>query len=338
MKPRLEISFSWAQKRAFLFGTPYVPERDEFLLNHARSGILLALKALQLPTGSGVGVMVYNCHTVMNAIDQAGCKPVFLDVDDDLTLDLADLQKKVEGISAIVVTHLFGIVNDVKKIKELYPHLRIIEDCAHAYGIDQFYGDFATFSIGQGKMPSIGDGGILKVINSQYKSIVAGLYDSLPGYTAFQNVKLFLKLSMMSLMHSRYLYGWVTLPLKRRRSVPSGKESILSHKMSRRISAVYARVKESVPERIARGQSNANVLKMSLPAGVNHAMLGSNAFMLVMDCQNPEYVKESFLRLGVDTDTHFAHSIHWAREFGYIQGQCPNAEKLVNHLLMVPIY
>ena len=338
MKPRLEISFSWAQKRAFLFGNPYVPESDEFLLDHARSGILLALKALHLPPGSGVGVMVYNCHTVMNAIDQAGYRPVFLDVTDDLTLDLADLKRKAEGISAIVITHLFGVVNDVKRVKELYPHLKIVEDCAHSYGIDQYYGDFATFSIGQGKLPSIGDGGILKVINSQYLSNVAVLYGSLYGYSASQNLKLFLKLSIMTLMHSRYLYGWVTLPLKRRRDAPSGKESIQPHKMSQRISAVYARVKDSVPVMIARREDKAKALYGSLPAGVDQAMIGKNAFMLVLTCPDPEIVKESFLRQRVDTDTHFAHSIHWAREFGYVQGQCPNAEKLVNHLLMVPIY
>ena len=162
MKPRLDVHFSCRMKRVFLFGRPYLPVENEFLLNHARSGILLALQALKLAPQSKVGVMAYNCHTVFNAVAQADCIPVFLDVTDGMTIDVEDLNKKVSGLSALVVTHLFGIQNDVALIRTKYPHLPIIEDCAHAYGITDIQGDFAVFSIGQGKLPSLGDGGILQ--------------------------------------------------------------------------------------------------------------------------------------------------------------------------------
>ena len=163
MKPRIQISFPFACQRAFCFGKPYQPSEDEFLLDHARSGILLALQALHLPAGSGVGVMVYNCHTVFNAVSQAGCTPVFLDVRDDLTLDLDDLRSKRTRMNALIVSHLFGILNPVSLIREEFPDLVVIEDCAHAYGLKDLTGDVSVFSIGQGKLPSIGDGGILIV-------------------------------------------------------------------------------------------------------------------------------------------------------------------------------
>ena len=312
MIPRLDIHFSLRQQWQFLSGKPYSPENGEFLFNHSRSAIMLALKAIEIPVGSGVGVMVYNCHTVFNAVDKAGYKPVFIDITDDLKLDIEDLRNKADTISALVVTHLFGMVNDVQKIKKEFPNLIIIEDCAHAYGIKQLYGDFATFSIGQGKLPSIGDGGILRVINQKYLSNIEIQYAELPEYSIMQSTKLFFRLWFNSIMHTHLLYGLITLPLKRKRKISSGKEAITPMKMCRGISNIYSFEKETIKLR--------------------------NPFMLVLHCNNPKEEQIKYRKKGIDTDTHFANSIQWAKEFGYIQGQCPNTEKLINHLLMVPTY
>lgn len=338
MIPRLEIRFPLSEQWRFLFGKPYVPDRNEFLLNHARSGILLALKAAGLPAGSKVGVMVYNCHTVMNAVEQAGCRPVFLDVTDRLRLDLEDLWAKKEDLSAVVVSHLFGIVSDVKTIKERFPELIVIEDCAHAYGLSDLYGDFAVFSIGQGKLPSIGDGGILRVLKDGYLDRVVSLYSTLPGYSFIQSAMLFLRLRVMSWMYSPSVYGWITLPIKKKRGVPPGKEPILPQRMCRGVSAIYAEKRDRVCEMIASRKKNASDLLAGLPDGESHAELGENAFMLVLSCDDPARMKEHFRRRGVETDTHFAHSITWAGSFGYVPGTCPHAESLINHLLMIPTY
>ena len=338
MKPRLDIFFSLSQQWRFLFGKAYIPEKGEFLLNHARSGILLALRALYLPAGSKVGVMAYNCHTVMNAVEQAGFSPVFLDVTEDMRLDLDDFLRKADSLSAVVVSHLFGIVNDVKRIREEFPDLVIIEDCAHAFGLNDLEGDFAVFSIGQGKFPSIGDGGILKVLNEEYEERVKALYETIPNYSWAQNVTLFMRLWINSIAYSRWLYGWLTYPLKKNRGVPSGRDSIVLERMSRSISAIYAKEKNAVSEMIERRKVVAQSIKESLPQGIKQTMIGDNAFMLVLSCCNPQSVKEAFLKRGIETDTHFAHSILWAKEFGYVLGQCPNVENLVDHLLMVPLY
>lgn len=338
MIPRLEIHFSLSEQWRFLIGKPYAPEGNEFLLNHARTGILLALKAAGLPEGAGVGVMAYNCHTVMNAVEQAGCRPVFLDVTDGLKLDLDDLWAKKEEFSAVVVSHLFGIVSDVKVIKERFPELIVIEDCAHAYGQEDLFGDFAVFSIGQGKLPSVGDGGILRVLKDQYRDRVVSLYSALPGYTFAQSAKLFMKLWVMSWMYSPFVYGWITLPIKRKRGIPPGTELISPQKMSRGVSAIYASKRGQVRGMIASRKKNAFDLLAGLPDGETHAVLGENAFMLVLSCDNPSRMKEYYRRKGVETDTHFAQSISWARNFGYVPGTCPRAEYLINHLLMIPTY
>lgn len=339
MKPRIESNFTVSQQARFVFGKPYVPGRSEFLLNHGRSAVLLALRALKLPTGARVGVMVYNCHTVMNAIEQAGCIPVFVDVDDNLNLDIHDLEGKADGMSALVVTHLFGIVNDVARIKELFPGLVIIEDCAHAYGIENIIGDFATFSLGQGKLPSIGDGGLLLVRNEKYYDQVAAQYDNLPKYSFVQSLSLFLRLLLKSWMCRRFIYGWLTLPLKLSRPIASPKEPILMRKMCRGISAVFAAEKLGVPEKIKLRKAKAEEIKTSLQnEGIQQTMVGINAFMFVVKCECPKDIQKEFRAKGIETATHFANSLTWAKEFGYQQGSCPKMEKLVSRLLMIPTY
>ena len=338
MIPRLDIHFSLADQWQFIFGKVSASKDNEFLLNHGRSGLLLALQATGFPVGSRVGVMVYNCHTVMSAVAQAGYIPVFLDINDKLKLDLDDLKRKVEGMSALVVTHLFGIVNDVKRIKEMFPGLIIIEDCAHAYGMTDLHGDFAVFSIGQGKFPSIGDGGILRVLNKKYKDCVEARDSQLPRYSFFNNIALFFKLLVNSWMYSPVFYGWITLPMKKRRGIPQGKVPISPRKMSTGVQAVYFGKKDRESEMISLRKMKAFELLADLPQGEVHAILGENAFMLILMCDNPVWLKAFFRQKGIDTETHFAHAFDWAQSFGYVSGMCPQAESLIDHLLMVPTY
>ena len=75
MIPRLNISFPLENQKQFWFGKAYSSQAGEYLLNHARSGIVMALRTT-LPHGGKVGVVAYNCHTVANAVVQSGCTPV----------------------------------------------------------------------------------------------------------------------------------------------------------------------------------------------------------------------------------------------------------------------
>ena len=338
MRARIDIHFSHRDKYLFVSGESYKPSENEFLLNHARSAILLALRAIGLPVGSRVGVMVYNCHTVFNAVAQAGYIPVFLDVTEQLKLDFEDLKRKINGLSAIVVTHLFGIVNDVEHIKKEYPDLIIIEDCAHATGIDHLFGDFATFSIGQGKLPSIGDGGLLNVLNDSYLEKARALFNNLPEYTKTQTTRLYLRLCIYSLLHSRFLYGWLTLPMKNRRRFSSGKENIVPMKMCRGISAIYAEEKMGLSEMINLRKSNAQQMMAAFFREKGRPLVGCNGFMLIIHCDDPKALQSEYRKIGIDTDTHFGNCLKWAAEFGYKPGDCPTTEKLVQHLLMVPTY
>ena len=341
MKPRLEIRFPLKGQWSFWTGKPYEPSQGEFLLNHARSGIMLALQALALPAGSKVGVMAYNCHTVFNAVRQAGYQPVFLDVTDTLVLDKDDLVRKRESLRALVVTHLFGILNDVDFIRKKYPDLPVIEDCAHAYGLDQISGDFAVFSIGQGKLPSLGDGGILFVKNRKYDETIVRLYSDLPAYSWLGRLKQSLVMWIKSLSYIPFVYSSVTRIIKSRRKPFSGVEDVVPRKMSKGIRALYSMALNTIPGEIAKRKkkwSEVSAFLCGLP-GVNRVLGASvNGFMAIVECEDVNLVKMRMQQQEIETETHFGHCIDWAKAFGYEEGSCPRTEFLVRHLLMVPTY
>lgn len=327
MIPRLDIHFNAQERKWFQQGREYSMPTGEYWLNHCRSGLVLALQALDLKPQTGVGMMVYNCHTVMNAIWQAGCKPVFVDVTDGMTIDMEDLARKREQMQVLIVTHLFGIVNDVKEIKRLYPDLIIIEDCAHCFE-HEIDGEFGVYSVGQGKFPSIGDGGILKVKGERLK-VIGELYDTLPSYSRKQEAKLYLRLWMKAMMYSKGLY-WLTCRLKKSKSKAVVPTVIPVTRMSRGIANMLTNKRE--------GYSAAAQDRIRNAQKIKNALIGENAFMAVVRCEDPMALKASYATKGIETETHFKHCIEWARVFGYNDGDCPNAEKLTQKLLMIPTY
>lgn len=65
-----------------------------YFVNHARTGLRMLLNSMSLPANANIGVQAYNCHTVFNAIKYAGYHPIFIDIDADFRIDIADLVNK----------------------------------------------------------------------------------------------------------------------------------------------------------------------------------------------------------------------------------------------------
>ena len=102
-------------------------------ISSARVGICYALRAFGLRPDAQVGVQPYTCSSVLSAIVAANCQPVFIDINEQLTLDVDDLQRKLPQLDALIVTHTFGIPANISLIQQVAGHLPILEDCAHAF-------------------------------------------------------------------------------------------------------------------------------------------------------------------------------------------------------------
>jgi len=330
MIPRLDISFPLKRQYQYWFGRQYQPRKNEFLLNHARSGIVMALRAA-LPNGGRVGVMAYNCHTVANAVVSAGCTPVFLDVTEGLTCSVERLTCNDERVTcndtidAIIVTNLFGIRNDISAIRAALPHAVIIVDNAHGYRLMP-KGDFTVYSINQGKYPALGPGGILVVNNSEYLPLI--VYPQ-TRYGIFAQIKIFGSMLIKAVLYSRCIYGWFTLPIKSKRNNDADHTPVQVRSMCPGVSRMYQAWRE---EQLAINEERLAINEERVT--INEERL----FMDIIHTHEPQSVIAEYRAKGIEADTHFKNCIAWAREFGYVDGSCPTAERLVQELVMVPNY
>lgn len=336
MIPRLDISFPLCSQRAFCFGKSYSSQAGEYLLNHARSGIVMALRAA-LPKGGRVGVVAYNCHTVANAVEQAGCTPVFVDVTEDFHVDLLHLAGV--QLDAIVVTNLFGIHNDIEAIRKAQPNAIIIVDNAHGYGLPA-EGDFTVYSINQGKLPALGAGGLLWVNTEQYQASIQQQYAALPNYSKSQELKLFITMLAKAWMHIPWIYGLFTRRMKAHRGAVACREAVALRRMAKGVSRMYQQALPTLAEQIRQQRANAQQMADALISKglAEQVWYGDNAFMLIARTKDTLGLSKYLAERGLESATHFARSIEWAKQFGYTEGQCPMAERLTKELIMIPTY
>jgi aminotransferase EvaB len=130
----------------------------------------IALTALKLDPNARVLTAANAGGYASFAIKKARCTPVYVDVNVNGLLDLAAARKILDrgGISAVIVTHLYGQVQDIGSFVEYCRKhgIRVVEDCAQAVGSTKKFakvgsqGDISTFSFYPTKnLSSIGDGG-----------------------------------------------------------------------------------------------------------------------------------------------------------------------------------
>src|SRR5947209_9753902 len=101
----------------------------------ARSALVAAIKALELPAGARIGVPLYCCAVVFKAIIAAGCRPRFIDVGrSTFCMSPGDLAAKASEIDAVIAVHMFGNVCDTPALRDAAPGKPIIEDCALSLG------------------------------------------------------------------------------------------------------------------------------------------------------------------------------------------------------------
>jgi hypothetical protein len=74
-------------------------ESSPVFTTSGRASLFAILTALNLPKNSSVGVPLFCCPVVFDAIRQAGLKPEFIDIDvGDYCLSPADLDRKNERV------------------------------------------------------------------------------------------------------------------------------------------------------------------------------------------------------------------------------------------------
>jgi dTDP-4-amino-4,6-dideoxygalactose transaminase len=112
----------------------------KYCLGLASGGAAMAcaLRACQVQPGEPVLSNAFTLAPVPGAIASIGAKPVFVEVTEDLTIDLGHLEAMAlaTGSKVLLLSHMRGHVCDMEALMALCDRLgvRVIEDCAHTMG------------------------------------------------------------------------------------------------------------------------------------------------------------------------------------------------------------
>lgn len=144
--------------------------RHALAVNSGTSALIAGLVGLGVSAGDEVLVPAYTYIATPAAVLALGAFPVVVDVDRSLTMDPADLERKITPRSrAVIPVHMRGMVCDLRRILAVARRhgLRVLEDCAQANGARYrgrpvgSWGDAGAFSLQQFKVITAGEGGVV---------------------------------------------------------------------------------------------------------------------------------------------------------------------------------
>ena len=151
------------------------------------AAIYLALRALGIGPGDEVACPSFSFIATASPILLVSAKPVFIDVDDDYSMDMNDLESKLgTKTKAVITVHMYGQMGNMKQLMELKGKhgFSLIEDACQAHGAEYdgkksgSFGDVACFSFYPSKnMTVAGEGGMVTTSEQELETKLKALRD-----------------------------------------------------------------------------------------------------------------------------------------------------------------
>lgn len=137
----------------------------------------VALEALNIPKGKEVLAPSFTFVASIEAIEEAGLKPVLCDIDRSLNISPEDIKKKItKDTAAIMPVHMMGSIARMDEIMKIAKENRVfvVEDACQSTGASLngkkagTFGDFGCFSFDYVKVMTTGEGGMVITDNEEY--------------------------------------------------------------------------------------------------------------------------------------------------------------------------
>ncbi|MCE8513626.1 aminotransferase class I/II-fold pyridoxal phosphate-dependent enzyme [Ruegeria pomeroyi] len=149
---------------AALLGSKYA-----LAVSSCSAALFLSLKALGLPRDARVLIPGFTFAAVPSSVVHADCVPVLCEVGANYRIDMADFEAKLDGVQAVIISHMRGHTSDMDAIMALCDArgIPVVEDAAHSLGTTWHGRNIGTigrvgcFSFQSYKMINAGEGGIL---------------------------------------------------------------------------------------------------------------------------------------------------------------------------------
>ncbi len=141
------------------------------------AAIKIGLKALGVNPGDEVITQSFNFIATIEAILDIGAKPVMINVNENLNMDLSELEKKITKRTKVILpVHMLGNSCEMDKIIKIANKykLKILEDNCESIGgkYKKKYlgtlGDVGVFSFDFGKTITTGEGGMIVTNKKKY--------------------------------------------------------------------------------------------------------------------------------------------------------------------------
>ena len=284
--------------------------------------IFLSLKALGIKEGDEVITPTYSFYATSGAIATAGAKPIFVDISNDLNIDVNLIEKSItKKTKAIVPVHWSGRICNMKKIKQIAKKysLHIVEDACHAILAQDSnkkfagtFGDAGCFSFHPLKNLNVwGDGGIITTNN----------------YTLYKKLKL-LRNHGLEGRNNCLIYGY--------NSRLDTIQAVVALEMLKKINMITnSRIKNA-------RYLNKNLSKIKNINIIIEPKDFKTVFHLYQFFAKDRNALNRYLRdNGIDSKVHYPIPLHLhksAKIYDYKKGQFPNAEFLSSHVLSLPIH
>jgi len=172
----------WSFEKEF---ASFVGAKYGIATNSCTSALEIVLRALSIGEGDEV---IVPCQTFIgtgSAVSICGAKPIFAEVDENFSIAIDDVKRKVTPrTKAVIVVHFAGLIQEnIFELKKFLDSkgIYLIEDCAHAHGAkigDIFAGNIGIagcFSFYSTKILTCGEGGMITTNNEKIFKRAASL-------------------------------------------------------------------------------------------------------------------------------------------------------------------
>ena len=289
-------------------------------VGNGTDAIEIALRSFELNKGAKVGIAANAGGYSRIAIEAAGFKAVYEDVQEEThclskegVLGLLDA-----GVSAIILTHLYGrVAPDSLEIAAICKaaDIWLIEDCAQAHGSEHLnvragtFGDLATFSFYPTKnLGSLGDAGCIVSKNDELAMRVRKLRT----------------------------YGWHE---KYDVSLIGGRNSRIDAVQAAVLTSLLPYLEEENGERRKIAKILGSKLESNYLSMVNKGAEGCNFHLLLVRTQFRRELTDHLNSLAIGSAIHYPIPDHRQSAWGDSSGlSLPITEKLASEILSVPCF
>lgn len=330
--------------------------RKPVLTTSGRTSLYTILKALELPEGAGVGVPLYCCPVVFDAIRQSGLVPVFLDINiEDYNVSAKDILKKREKLSAVVVVHMFGQPADMDSLSEVCVGVPVIEDCAQALFSEYkgkqlgFSSTASFFSFRSGKYISAGEGSAIFCQEKALCDTIRLLVDRYDNWRWYQQVAHVVSTYIKSKFYRPPLYGTLGYPIGRvldKKLNLTAKSGFKLRKISSVDQVIIENRMAGFIKNVCKQKNNGKYLKdkLNLIGSVGPLDLEgrrSNCYQFPIrfkDERRRDLVADYLFKKGIDCAKYLDDIVPTAKELYGYEGDCPVSEQCSKTILSIPIH